>query len=148
MIEFKHTGIYVKDINKLASFYSQVFNMKIVSNKSKETNPVIDELLGLKNSVIVTTKLITEKGSFTKSGDMLELIAVPNINNNSIHDKIFRFGMMHIALKVDDILSSSRKLVEMGGVMRTQIYTFDNGNKFGFATDPEGNWIEMIQNKL
>ena len=97
---------------------------------------------------IITTKLITQRGKETGSGDMLELVKVidenPGIN---VSGPIYNFGIMHLALGVDDINEVCEKAQINGGQQYTKICCHPNGNKFAFVKDPEGNWIELIQRK-
>ena len=61
MIQLRHTGLYVKDIQKEAWFYLKVFNMFIVSDNVKQSDALISDLIG-KDTVVTITKLITEQG--------------------------------------------------------------------------------------
>lgn len=117
MIAMKHTGLYVNDLNRITEFYKRVFNMKVIVDDIKDSNVVLDELLKQENSNIRISKLITEKGVKTGSGDMLELIQVENCNadQSSIHGDICRKGMMHLCFGVDDINSITKTIKLMGG---------------------------------
>ena len=148
MIELRHIGIYVKDIEKLTKFYEITFNMTRVCNNQVDSNILLDELLGITNVRIITTKLITQRGKEIGSGDMLELVKIldenPGIN---VSGPIYNFGIMHLALGVDDINEVCEKVKTNGGQQYTKICCHSNGNKFAFVKDPEGNWIELIQRK-
>lgn len=147
MIEMKHTGLYVNDLNKVTLFYKNVFNMKLIVDNEKDYNVVLDELLKCENASICVSKLITEKGVKTGSGDMLELIQVLNgkADQSPVQGDICKNGMMHLCFGVDDIDLVVSNIKAMGGEIKTQILLRENGNKFCFATDIEGNWIELIQ---
>ena len=72
MVQLRHAGIYVSDMNKMVKFYTDVFNMHKICENVIQKDSLIEELLG-PGSVLIT-KLITDYGKITGSGDMLELI--------------------------------------------------------------------------
>lgn len=149
MYNLKHIGVYVNDLENETRFYKNVFNMMTVCETNVEENLLLDDLFKKDNVKIYTTKLITEFGKKQKTGDMIELIKVISFHPDDTidNDSIWTTGMMHIALGVSDIEDTIKLLIANGGKMMTQIHTMSNGNKCVFAKDPEGNWIEIIQNR-
>lgn len=146
MINIRHSGIYVDDITKVTSFYKNVFEMTAVCENQEDSNVLLDELLDFKEAKILTTKLITEQGRNNGSGDMIELVKIvngPDIKN--AHFRVFDNGASHIAIGVDDLELTAKKITENGGSMQTKIVKHSNGNKFAFAKDNEGNWLELIE---
>lgn len=148
MINIRHAGIYVKNIEKEAEFYRKTFQMIEVVANNLEKNAMLDDLFKKDDVEIFTTKLITELGYELGSGEMLELIKVKIPYNDSQVDnsQIHNIGLAHIAIGVDDMEEICSKIVLNGGKMQTAIHLMNNGKKCAFATDPEGNWIELIQN--
>ena len=149
MYNLKHIGIYVNDLENEAKFYKNVFNMVSVCESNVEKNSLLDDLFKKDKVMIYTTKLITEIGQKTKMGDMIELIKVTSFHPDSTVDNksIWTRGMMHIAFGVSDIEDTVELLIANGGKMMTEIHILSNENKCAFAKDPEGNWLEIIQNK-
>ena len=149
MYNLKHVGLYVSDLEAETKFYRDVFHMISVCENNVEENFLLDDLFKKENIKIYTTKIITETGKKNKTGDMIELIKVgsftpdKNVENSSIWAK----GMMHIAIGVSNIENTVKLLLDNGGKMMTKVHVMSNGNKCAFAKDPEGNWIEIIQNK-
>lgn len=143
MIEFRHTGIYVDNIDLISDFYINVFDMHVICKNQADTSAYVKELTGYDE--ILTTKLITPKGKETGSGDMLELVKIPDYKGNLSESSIYNTGTMHIAFGIDDIYQIAEKLAKNGGMMKTSIHVHSNGNKLAFCTDPEGNWIELIE---
>lgn len=146
MISIRHIGIYVKNIEYMTEFYKNVFQMVPVCEKQKDKNELLDELLKYKNTTIITTKLITPTGEITGQGDMIELVKVmTGPYQEVLSEPVYNIGVMHIAIGVEDIQKIMNLIIKNGGCQKTAIVTHINGNQFAFATDPEGNWIELIE---
>lgn len=146
MIEIKHAGIYVNDIDAETQFYKNVFDMFAICEKVNDSNELLDELLDYQGAKIQVTKLITPKGKETGYGDMIELVKVSEGNNpQSVIGNIYNIGMAHVCFGVDSIEEIKSKIVKNGGCMKTDIITHANGKKYAFANDIEGNWIEIIE---
>ena len=148
MINIRHAGIYVQNIKKEAEFYIKTFGMSLICEKNRESNELLDDLFKMDNAEIFTTKLITELGCKLGSGEMLELIEVsfPCNHKQIDNSKIYNTGIAHVAIGVDDIEEVCSKIILNGGTLKTVIHLMSNGKKCAFATDPEVNWIELIQN--
>ncbi len=149
MNAIRHIGIYVNNIELMELFYTKVFDMHVICSCEKDNSSLFDELLGEKNSTILTSKLITPYGKQAGQGDMIELVRVTNegfyTNDNVIEKNIYDIGNSHIAMGVSDIVMTVDRIVEFGGKKYTSIYKMKNGNDCCFCNDPEGNWIELIQ---
>lgn len=149
MIAIRHAGIYVNDILKLENFYRTVFQMIPICSMESAKGELFDELLGIHDVEILTTKLITPYGGKNGQGDMLELVKVrqgkddlPALPENY---PISMTGMGHVAFGVDDIYEIIAKIKEGNGLQRTKVTAMQNKNLCCFCRDPEGNWIELIQ---
>lgn len=146
MIHFKHLGIYVNDINKLSSFYKTCFDMTPICENQRCSGELFKQLFGTEAEVLVT-KLITNRGKDTGIGDMLELIEpVTKKVTREERQRVFEEGVAHISLGISNIDEVVQSVIENGGSKQTDILDMGNGNKCCFCTDPEGNWIELIQN--
>lgn len=143
MIEFRHVGVYVSDLQKESDFYKEVFSMQVVVENSRQQDALIADLLQNKESLYIT-KLITDRGKITHNGDMLELITYQK-NTEDREDKIYTPGNMHIGFGVDDIELVVKKILAHGGKKITDIHVMSNGNKCCFLTDPEGIYLELIE---
>lgn len=152
MIAMRHTGIYVRDIQVLEEFYTFVFHMLPICSMQPDQSGIFDELLGILDVEIMTTKLITPYGKMAGQGDMLELVKVVTnalpLPELSDQYPIFATGMGHIAFGVDNIWDTVKQIRDMRGVQQTKIYEMKNKNLCCFCRDPEGNWLELIQRKV
>lgn len=144
MINLKHIGIYVKNIEAIADFYKNVFGLIAVTENVHDSGELYRQLFGVESKVVIT-KLITEYGQITGNGEMLEFIYVDEgaICQN-VTRKVQDFGLSHISLGVNDINSCYSKVVENGGKIKTDIIQIGQKKCF-FCEDIEGNIIELIQ---
>lgn len=143
MIELRHVGVYVSELEKMETFYKNVFQMTVIQSKVFTENPLLDELLGNRQAII--SKLITPYGRISGTGDMVELVEVCGEQpKKSITGEVYIPGTAHIAFGVDDIPVIVNRIMENGGCMKTSIVGLGS-NKCCFCVDPEGNWLELIQ---
>ena len=151
MIAIRHTGIYVNDIVGLEKFYMSVFDMTAICSQEPDRGSLFDELLEKENSSVMTTKLITPYGKQAGQGDMIELVKVTTESAETLslpeNRPVSLTGMAHVAFGVDDIKETVSRILSGGGQQKTSIVQMKNGNRCCFCTDPEGNWIELIQRK-
>ena len=146
MVYIKHTGIYVKQLEKMTSFYKNVFDMCVICENYPDAGDMYAQLYGLQDAEVVISKLITEYGKQMKQGDMLELIYCPNSKKieKQENTQIYGYGVMHISFGIDDINQTVQRVLGNGGKVKTDIITRGE-RKVCFIVDPEGNWIELIQ---
>lgn len=145
MLQFRHTGLYVENLEKMLEFYKNVFSMYEICVNVRQEDALISDLFNDDKALVTFSKLITEQGKVNGRGDMLELLHVEVGNYPAVKGPIFRTGTMHIGFGVDDIDDVTDRLVKAGGQMVTEIHTMPNGKKCCFCLDPEGNGIELIQ---
>lgn len=145
MNSLRHVGIYVQDIEKLEKFYVEAFRMTVICSKAADANELLDELLERQGSKIFTTKLITEYGKRIGTGDMVELIKVQGCTQEAFQHSVYQIGTAHLAFGVTNMEETLRRIQNLNGVQKTRVRQMENGNKLCFCTDPEGNWIELIE---
>lgn len=146
MISIRHCGIYVSDIQKMENFYENVFRMHYICRQEICCGEAFDILAGAKGVKVLMSKLITEKGKSTGEGDMVELLQMINSEGTSEASKrkVTDSGMIHIALecRFSDVLPLVEKY---GGKIIMEPIVMESGNGMCFVTDPEGNYIELIE---
>lgn len=148
MISLRHCGIYVNDIMLEEEFYEKTFDMKYICRQEKREG-VFDFLFGVQDTIVITSKLITEKGVKCGSGDMIELIQVmsPSMNRGiQTRRELYDVGSMHIALECvfDNVIP---KVTRNGGFLKNGPVEMWNGNMMCIIQDPEKNYIELLQRK-
>lgn len=147
MISLRHCGLYVSDIALVESFYEKVFNMRYICRQTAYHGD-FDFLFDQENTCVLMTKLITEKGVETGSGDMIELLQVvsPKMPSREVGRELYDSGTMHFALECsfEEVLP---KVTQYGGIIRNEPIKMWSGNSMCIIQDPEGNYIELLQRK-
>ena len=145
MNHIKHIGIYVRDIALEKAFYINCFDLIPIVNDLEDSGELYDELTKRKNTKVNITKLITEYGSNTRIGEMIELIQIKTLSgelDNKRH--ITDYGLSHVSFQVNDIELVLQLVSENKGRICTKIYDIGK-RRCCFIEDPEGNAIELIE---
>lgn len=142
MMQMRHVGLYVHDLEMMSLFYQDVFHMLAICENVKQEDALIEDLLGQK--YVKVTKLVTEYGKHAGLGDMLELLQCTK-KSNTISPFISDSGVLHMCFSVNDIENTVKDILINSGKQCTEIHNMDNGNKCCFCRDPEGNWLELIE---
>ncbi|WP_288312108.1 VOC family protein [uncultured Selenomonas sp.] len=144
MIQLRHTGLYVKDLERMEEFYRVVFKMHTICKNVEQSDDLIHDLLRCHGTVRLS-KLITEQGKQSGFDDMLELLQLSEPLKTEPQRKICDNGVMHLGFGVPDIEETVAAILAYGGQKFTEIHDMSNGRKCCFCRDPEGNWLEIIQ---
>lgn len=136
----RHTGIYVKNLEGMISFYREVFDLNIVV-RQKECGAFTDMIFDEKDVEIEVCKL-----EFLNK-TMIELIQYPRQNDvPDWNEKIYQCGKMHIAITVDSADGMYDILMEKGCRLLSKPCNSPDGKaKVFFARDPEGNYLELVE---
>lgn len=136
----RHTGIYVKNLEAMISFYREVFDLNIVV-RQRECGPFTDMIFGEKDVEIEVCKL-----EFLNK-TMIELIRYPRQNDIlDRNEKIYQCGKMHIAITVDSADDMYEILMQKGCRLLSKPCDSPDGKaKVFFARDPEGNYLELVE---
>lgn len=121
-MNLEHVGIYAQDSAKLARWYRDVLELRVIREIVKEGRPPIVFLQGAAGVVI----------------EILPTSAAPVERNVSCP------GYTHLGIDVKDFDAEKVRLSALGidlwGVRETS-----NGWTIGYFKDPEGNILELIQ---
>ena len=144
MMKYIHTNIIAKDWRKLANFYIKVFKCKEVLPKRDLKGKWIEKGTTIEDVHIEGVHL--RLPGYDDNGPTLEIFQY----NKSISQhlrKINRQGFAHIAFSVDDVESALNAVIAAGGDKLSEIINHDIPGigkiTFVYATDPEGNFIEL-----
>ncbi len=139
MLKIRHTGIYVHNLENMKDFYCKNFGMKVIVHAFEEGN-YIDTVLGLENTVLELYKLIFEDGT------MLELIRREEEKQTELRGNVYDIGCMHLAITVNDIGQTVKILQKSDVTFLSKPTVSDDGNaKVCFCRDPEGNYLELVE---
>lgn len=141
MLNIRHVGIYVEDIEKMKKFYCSNFSF-IEKNHEFEEGVYIDTILGLNQSKIELYKLVSP------CGEMIELLKchVDNSKRDYLCENVWDKGRSHIAITVDDVDKYYKLMHSQELVFVSEPCVSPNGYaKVCFLRDPEGNYIELVE---
>ena len=137
----RHFGIVVRDLEQAINFYSGVLGLRVV-RRMEEAGPFLDTILNKPGVRVSTVKL----GAF-KGPTLLELLyfTTPKAASSPC-PSLFRSGLSHFALTVENLALLHRNLLEK----ETKILSAPSRSPDGlalvcFARDPEGNLIELVE---
>ena len=139
MIKIRHTGIYVQDMDRQKAFYEEILGM-VVKVHQVEKGAYINTLLGTDvESEVETCKLAADDGS------MIELCKIsPEVGRRPA--RLFTEGKMHIAITVKDVAGEYKRLQNMGIEFVSEPQLSPDGRaKVCFCQDPEGNYLELVE---
>ncbi len=143
----RHCGIYVRDLAKMEDFYIKVFHMETICSRQEDDGAFIRKLTQGRADRILVTKLVTAEGARRGYGDMVELIEVCGDNVDAAEPArgITCVGSIHICMECDDIDGTMKSLREEGGTVLMPPFEKGAANRMGFACDPEGNYLELVE---
>ena len=147
MVQLRHTGLYVKDLQRESRFFQQVFHMHVLCENQKQDDVFSKDILGEAGGYLLITKLLTDQGKESHVDDMLELLQVVGANPvaRAPIRPAYAEGSMHLAFGVDNVDDTVGGLLRAGGQLLTAVHLMGNGNRCCLALDPEGNVLEVIE---
>lgn len=139
MLKLRHTGIYVHDLEQIKEFYCDNFGMN-VSVHAFEKGNYIDTVLGLKKADLELYKLRFDDES------MIEFIHCKVEDPKVIQGAIYDIGRSHIAITVENLEHLYNILLQKGVMFISRPTVSSDGTaKVCFCKDPEGNYLELVE---
>ena len=141
IIEIRHTGIVVENLDKMLEFY-QGLGLNIISRDIEKSN-FIDRVTGYRNVKLEWVKL-----SPSNNSNMIELIKYHN--NESKKDLVKQppnqYGCSHVAFTVKDIEKAVKQVINLGGSkINDPVKSKESNAKVLYCHDPEGTLIELVE---
>ncbi len=136
----RHTGIYVRDLELMKSFYCRYFDMEVAVHNT-EGGIYSETILGVPSISVELYKLRR------KDGTMIELLR-PAIEQTveAYTDSVTCFGCLHIAFTVNDLDQIYKDMTAEGIRFISQpTVSPDKKAYVCFCRDPEGNYLELVQ---
>ena len=144
MIRYVHTNIIAKDHRKLIDFYKEVFGCRSIGETRDLRGEWLDKLTGITNAHIVGEHLVLP--GYGEDHPTIEIFSYDHMESDSAHS-VNAYGFAHLAFEVDDVAKALETLkANGGGIVGELVETvYDDGRRatFVYATDPEGNIIEL-----
>lgn len=143
-IRYRHTNIVSKDWDALARFYESVFGCVRVPPEREHVGTWLEKGTGVPGAHIRGVHL--RLPGFDADGPTLEIFTYAE-NLPKPPTAANREGLAHLAFEVDDVEAALARILEHGGKPVGALITHDVVNVgrliFAYATDPEGNILEI-----
>ena len=141
VIGMNHTGFVVKDLDKSVDFYQNVVGLKVVATREREGWP-ISQVVGYENSHIKVALL--GKGD----GHLVELVQyIHPTGSERPSNERNTLGATHLAFDVEDIGRTYQHLISHGAQSLNPPVEVAPGRTVCYLQDPDGNWIELIEDR-
>ena len=143
-MKYVHTNIIARDWQKLAAFYIDTFDCKVVPPIRNQSGEWLSRGTGVKNAALQGVHLLLP--GHGQSGPTLEIYQYADIDDREEVNPNSR-GFGHLAFEVDDVDVVLKNILQNGGSANGEIITniVDGVGSitFVYARDPEGNLIEI-----
>lgn len=144
MFRYVHTNMIARDSAKLIDFYKTVFGCRSIGETRDLRGEWLDRMTGIPDAHIVGEHLCLP--GYGDEHPTLEIFSYEEMADLG-KGQINRCGFAHIAFEVEDVETTLNLVLEKGGgqigeVVRAE---YEDGRKavFVYATDPEGNIVEL-----
>lgn len=139
IINVRHSGIVVSDMERSISFYRDTLGFDIVSDQM-ESGRYIEIFLGLDGVRVRTVKMKLEESG------MIELLWFPAYPQETNHKKVYDLGCSHVALTVTSVDKIYEKLIKLGTEFVNPPHVSSDGKaKVAFCKDPDGTFLELVE---
>lgn len=141
MINLRHVGLIVKDLEKSLKIYRDILNFEPKVDQL-EQGKFFEIFTGIDNVKARTVKC------FANDESCIELIEFYSLTPKKRLKVLNSYGFNHIALNVDDIYDLEKKLIKER-VRFISAPTINPEKKaiVAFCKDFEGNLLELVQTK-
>lgn len=136
----RHTGIYVKDLERMKDFYCHYFDMDVFVH-NVEGGVYSETILGVRGISIELYKLQRQDGT------MIELLKPWIVQSKEIYaPSVTCFGCLHIAFTVENLDKVYKDMTDEGIQFVSKPTISPNGKAYVcFCRDPEGNYLELVE---
>ena len=142
--KYKHTNIIARDWQKLARFYTEVFGCLPVPPERHLSGRWLEEGTGVEDAELSGIHL--RLPGVSDEGPTLEIYQYSHSEEKPV-PMANREGFGHLAFEVDDVPDALEEVVVHGGRPVGSVVSRDIPGvgrlTFVYATDPEGNIIEL-----
>jgi len=138
-----HVSITAYDANKLAQFYVNALEMRVLRPATRLRGAVISRGNGLPNSDITCLWL-----RFPDTNQ--PFLEIMTYNNCLVEPPraVNAPGLAHLAIEVDDVNCTVERIVHFGGSLQGDIVNLGSQERPSYCVyvrDPEGNVLELEQ---
>jgi predicted enzyme related to lactoylglutathione lyase len=141
---YVHTNIVAHDWKELAHFYQEVFGCIPLPPERHLSGKWLEEATAVPDAELQGIHL--RLPGYDADGPTLEIFQY-NREKEQLEHAVNRPGFAHIAFAVDEVEDALRAVVAAGGSLIGKVISLDVPGAgrvtFVYATDPEGNIIEL-----
>lgn len=138
--ELNHAGFVVGNLEKAVAFYEEVIGLRVLDRLERTGGP-ISQVVGYEGSHLKIAKMAAEGEAHFL--ELIEYVRPQSVQRASEERAII--GGSHVAWIVDDIQETFREVTANGAQMMNPPAEMAPGRWACYMQDPEGNWIEFIQ---
>ena len=140
MLEVRHIGIVVTNIENSLKFYRDLLDLKI-ERSMNESGEYIDNMLGFENVHVKTVKMSASTGN-----TLVELLEFTEPTGSKTICEVNDLGASHAAFTVSDIDETYLRLIQSGVKFNAPPQLSPDGYaKVTFCFDPDKTPIELVQ---
>ena len=140
MLEVRHIGIVVTNIENSLKFYRDLLDLKI-ERSMNESGEYIDNMLGFENVHVKTVKMSASTGN-----TLVELLEFTKPSGSKINCNVNDLGASHAAFTVSNLDETYLKLKNSGVKFNAPPQLSPDGYaKVTFCFDPDKTPIELVQ---
>jgi len=142
--KYKHTNLIARDWEKLARFYETVFGCVRLPPERHLSGTWLEKGTGVPHARLSGVHL--RLPGYGEGGPTLEIFQYAQ-NEPKLTSEANREGFGHVAFEVDDVKETLAMVRRHGGGVVGEVVTHEVEGVgllvFVYATDPEGNFIEL-----
>ena len=134
-----HSGVVVLDLDRAVEFYRDAIGLKL-RGTFEFADASTAQVVGYEDVKLKTVEMETP------DGQMIELLQYlhPPAPRRPSDDRSLQ-GASHLAFRVKDIDKTFGALISKGGIKLNPPVEESAGVKVCYLQDPEGNWIELVE---
>ena len=134
-----HSGVVVLDLDRAVKFYSDAVGLKL-RGIFEFADASTAQVVGYQDVKLKTAEMETP------DGQMIEFLqyVYPLAPRRPSQERSLQ-GASHLAFKVEDIDKALEAMIGRGGIKLNPPVEESAGVKVCYLQDPEGNWVELVE---
>ena len=136
-----HAGLVVKDLEKATEFYRDAIGLKLLRSFER-TGEAISQVLGYENTHLKAVLMGTGEGPTL---ELIQYVNPPPADRSTEERNVLGAG--HLAFTVEDAAEALQDLIKKGAKGLNPPVEVSPGRKVCYFQDPEGNWLELVEQK-
>ena len=136
-----HTGVVVQNLDRSVEFYRDIVGLEVITHLDRQGDTV-SQVVGYDNTHLKAALLRS------MNGQVLELVQFlqPQPGQRPTEERAV-LGVSHLAFDVDNIDETLCHLIEHGAIKMNDPVEVAPGKKVCYFQDPDGNWLELIEDR-